>query len=102
MHYLLLYHLAPDYMERRAAFRDEHLTLAWQAVERGELVLGGAVTDPLDLSILLFSGDSPDVASRFAESDPYVKNTLIRWWEVRPWITVVGKDAATPVLPKVD
>ena len=24
MHYLLMYDLAPDYLERRAAFRDEH------------------------------------------------------------------------------
>ena len=27
-HYLLTYHLAPDYLERRPAFREEHLALA--------------------------------------------------------------------------
>ena len=36
-HYLLIYDLAPDYMERRPEFRKEHLALAWQASERGEL-----------------------------------------------------------------
>ena len=100
MHYLLLYHLADDYLERRGAFRDEHLALAWAAHERGELILGGALTDPVDTSVLFFAGDSPAVAQRFADSDPYVLNGLIRKWEVRPWITVVGSDAATPMLPK--
>lgn len=29
MHYLLFYDYAPDYLERRAQFREEHLALAW-------------------------------------------------------------------------
>jgi hypothetical protein len=39
MHYVLFYELALDYLERRAALRDEHLALAWQAQGRGELLL---------------------------------------------------------------
>lgn len=57
MHYLLLYTLAPDYLERRAALREEHLALAWAAADRGDLELGGAVNEPTDLAILLFRGD---------------------------------------------
>jgi uncharacterized protein YciI len=49
--------------------------------------------------MLLFEGESPDVAKRFAEADPYVANGLVKHWEVRPWTTVVGKFAATPVRP---
>lgn len=30
-HYLLTYHLAPDYLDRRPEFRAGHLALAWQA-----------------------------------------------------------------------
>ena len=71
MHYLLIYEVAVDYQERRAEFRNEHLTLAWQAHERGELILGGALADPPDLAVLLFQGDSSDAAERFAASDPY-------------------------------
>ena len=100
MHYLLIYDTAPDYLERRAAFRSEHLSLAWEAHERGELVLGGALADPVDGAILLFTGDSPDVARKFAERDPYVRNGLVREWRVRPWTTVVGSGAATPVRPE--
>ena len=97
MHYLLFYDTAPDYLERRSQFRTEHLTLAWQAHARGELILGGALADPIDGAVLLFQGDSPDVAARFAEADPYVLNGLVTRWQVRPWLTVVGDQASSPV-----
>jgi uncharacterized protein YciI len=100
MHYLLFYELAPDYLERRKAFRAQHLTLAWQTHERGELVLGGILDQPVDRAVLFFQGDSPEVASRFAAIDPYVTNGLVVRWEVRPWITVAGVEAATPVKPE--
>ncbi len=97
MHYLLFYDAAPGYLERRAQFRNEHLTLAWEAHVRGELILGGALADPVDGAVLLFQGDSPEVATRFAEADPYVRNGLVTRWTVRPWTTVVGEQASTPV-----
>ena len=100
MHYLLMYDVAPDYLTRRGEFRGAHLALGWAAHERGELVLGGALADPVDGAVLLFRGDSPAVAERFAESDPYVTNGLVRSWRVRPWTTVIGDDAATPVRPE--
>ena len=99
MHYLLMYDFAPDYMERRAEFRNEHLALAWQGQERGEVVLGGALADPPDTGLLLFRCDSPATAERFAQADPYVKNGLVSRWRVRKWTTVVGEDASTPVRP---
>jgi len=99
MHYLLFYEAAEDYVERRAPFRQEHLSLAWQAVERGELVLGGALANPADGAVLLFQGDSPEVAAKFAKADPYVNNGLVKRWYVREWTTVAGRDAATPIRP---
>jgi uncharacterized protein YciI len=100
MHYLLLYDLSPDYLERRGQFRGVHLRHAWEAQERGELILGGALSDPADMAVVMFQGDSPAVAERFAATDPYVKNGLVTRWRVRPWTTVVGKDASTPVRPE--
>ncbi|HSC23172.1 MAG TPA: YciI-like protein [Casimicrobiaceae bacterium] len=96
MHYLLIYELAPDYLERRGAFRSEHLKLAWEAEG---LVAGGALNDPVDRAVLLFEGDSPAAAERFASADPYVRNGLVLRWKVRLWTTVVGKLAASPVHP---
>jgi uncharacterized protein YciI len=96
-HYLLVYTLSPDYLARRGEFRAEHLALAWAASDRGDLILGGALTDPVDQAVLLFKGGSPAVAERFVEADPYVANGLVTEWRIRPWMTVVGEGATTPV-----
>ena len=99
MHYLLIYDLASDYLARRGEFRNEHLQLAWDAQQRGEIVIAGALADPADTAVLLFTGDSPDAAERFAQADPYVTNGLVKSWRVRQWTTVVGEDASNPVRP---
>ena len=93
MHYLLIYDVTSDYLERRVPLRAEHLTLARAAEARGELVLGGALANPADGAILLFRGDSPAAAEAFAAADPYVKNGLVTRWRVREWTTVIGRDA---------
>ncbi len=97
-HFLLLYDLAPDYLDRRAAFREAHLKLAWASSGRGELLLGGVLDEPVDRAILLFEAADAGVAEAFARSDPYVVQGLVREWQVRRWLTVAGKGAATPVL----
>jgi uncharacterized protein YciI len=97
MHYLLMYEFVPNYVERRTPYRGDHLRLAWQAHDRGELVLAGALADPVDGAILLFQGADERSARAFAESDPYVKAGLVMRWSVRPWTTVVGELAATPM-----
>ncbi|WP_144639146.1 YciI-like protein [Bordetella genomosp. 13] len=96
MHFLLFYDVVPDYVVRRAAWREEHLTLARQAAQRGELVLAGALADPTDGAVLLFQGDSPAAAEAFAAADPYVREGLVTHWRVRAWTTVVGEGAAHP------
>jgi uncharacterized protein YciI len=100
VHYLLMYELAPDYLARRGEFRNEHLKLAWEAEQRGEMVMAGALADPADAAVLLFNGDSPEAAERFARTDPYVTEGLVKSWRVRPWTTVIGKEASTPVRPE--
>jgi uncharacterized protein len=99
MHYLLFYELAPDYLERRGPLRESHLALAWQAHERGELVLAGPLADPTDRAVLLFQGDSPAAARAFAEADPYVRQGLVTSWRLREWTTVAGAGAANPLGP---
>lgn len=94
-HYLLTYDLAPDYLERRPAFRDIHLALAWKAADEGKLVLGGAVGDPIDSALLLFTDQAS--ASAFAHDDPYVREGLVERWRVTPWHTVVGPGASMSV-----
>jgi uncharacterized protein len=99
MHYLLFYEVSEDYLARRSAFRSEHLNRAWEANERGELVLAGALANPVDGAVFVFKGDSPAAAENFAKSDPYVANGLVKRWYVREWTTVVGQDATTRIRP---
>ena len=99
-HFLLFYHGAPDYLRRRPQFRLAHLAHAWAAQERGELVLAGALADPVDGAVLLFASEDAGIAEAFAQADPYVANGLVERWHVREWTTVVGDQAATPLRPE--
>jgi uncharacterized protein YciI len=96
MHYLLFYDVVDDFVTKRAHFRAAHLALAQQAYERGELVLAGALADPVDGAVLIFRGPSPQPAEAFAKADPYVTHGLVTRWRVRKWTTVVGEGAAPP------
>ena len=96
MHYILFYDVVDDYASRRAQFREAHLKLARQAYERGELVLAGALADPVDGAVLVFRGLTPQAAEAFAQADPYVTNGLVTRWRVRKWTTVVGEGVTPP------
>jgi uncharacterized protein YciI len=90
-HWLLTYDLAPDYLERRTAYRTAHLALAQEAVARGDLLLGA------EQAMLLFQAETAAAAQAFAAADPYVAEGLVIRWTIRKWITVVGEHAATPI-----
>jgi uncharacterized protein YciI len=97
-HFVLIYDVVADYVERRTPFRAEHLALARAAKAKGDLFLAGAFTNPVDGALLIFQGETGAAAEAFAQADPYVKNGLVTSWRVREWTTVVG-DNATVVLP---
>lgn len=90
MYYLLLYEVVPDFIERRAPLRDEHLKLARGSHERGHLLLAGAFHDPVDGAALVFTTDDRTVPETFARSDPYVREGLVTGWKVRRWNVVIG------------
>lgn len=90
MYYILFYKTVDNYVEKRAPYREEHLGYGRAAHRRGELVMGGALSEPTDGAVLVFKGESPAVAENFAKNDPYVRNGLIVEWKVRPWTVVIG------------
>jgi uncharacterized protein len=90
VYFLLLYDVVDHFTDRRAPYRDAHLVLARTANERGELLLAGAFAEPADGAALVFKADDRSVAERFAASDPYVKEGLVRRWTVRNWTVVIG------------
>jgi uncharacterized protein YciI/heme-degrading monooxygenase HmoA len=95
-YYALLYELVGDMVTRRVPFRQEHLRLAREARERGELVLAGALAEPVDRALLVFRVDDKSKVESFARNDPYVVNGLATKWEVRPWNVVVGNENPAP------
>ena len=90
MHFLLIYDVVEDYIERRAEFREAHLKLAREAEARGELVLGGALMEPTDRSLLLFQAETEEPVRAFVRADPYVANGIVKSWQIRKWNTVAG------------
>ena len=90
--YTLTYILVDDYITRRAQYRDEHLQLATNAQERGELILGGAYSDPPDKALLIWFVAVKSVIEDFVNKDPYVKNGLVTKWEIRSWTVVIGQE----------
>jgi uncharacterized protein YciI len=93
MYWVLFYELVDDYFERRGPLRPEHLGLATAAQERGELVLAGALDEPMDRAVLVFFGADPSAAEAFAASDPYVREGLVESWQVRKWNVVIGDES---------
>ena len=88
-HYVLLYYVVDNFVTRRTPYREEHLGLVRAARERGELVLAGALGDPADRALLVFRTAGPAPVEAFVRGDPYVREGLVRRWEVQPWAVVV-------------
>ena len=89
MYLVLEYALVEDYLERRAALREEHLALARAAHGRGELLLAGALPDPYDRALLVWTAPR-EVVEQFVAADPYVRHGLVAGWTIREWNVVVG------------
>ena len=89
-YYVLIYHLVEDYMTRRGQFREEHLKLAKELNQRGEMILAGAFCDPPDKALLIFRVADKSVIEDFVKKDPYVNNGLVADWEIRAWTVVIG------------
>jgi uncharacterized protein YciI len=89
-HYLLIYDLVDDYLERREPLRAEHLTLARAAHGRGELVMAGALADPYDMAVFVWRVDDTEPIDRFVGRDPYVRQGLVKSFRIRKWNVVIG------------
>ncbi|MDQ3897314.1 MAG: YciI-like protein [Actinomycetota bacterium] len=96
MHWLLFYDYVDDIAARRAPFREAHLALVREANAAGTLLLAGALADPLDGAVFVFSAaDDPSAVEDFVARDPYVREGLVTGWRVRAWTVVVGADRST-------
>lgn len=90
MYSLLQYDYVDDIAERRTPFREAHLALIRQTHEQGVLLMAGALVEPLDGGVFVFSTDDRSVVENFVASDPYVREGLVTDWRIRLWNVVVG------------
>ena len=91
-YYALFYDADADMAVRRQPFRAVHLDLVGAAHTRGDIVMAGALGDPPAGALLIFRGEGPEVAEKFAAADPYVTNGVITRWRVVPWTVVAGPE----------
>ncbi len=95
MHYLLFYEKTPGYAEKQKPYEEAHFAYVIEAVKSSGMVLAGNLGAAEDGSaVLLFKSNSTEKAEAFAKGDPYVVHGIVSKWYVRPWRTVVGRDAS--------
>ncbi len=100
MHWLLFYDYVDDIATRRAPFREAHLALARETAARGNLLLAGALAEPLDGAVFVFAADDASTVEGFVAQDPYVQEGLVTGWWIRQWTVVVGADRFTSPGPQ--
>jgi len=94
VYFILQYDYVENAVEKRAPFREGHLAIARAAHARGEIVLAGALADPVDGAVFVFRVEDREAVERFAREDPYVRNGIVTRWRVRPWTVVIGDEPA--------
>jgi uncharacterized protein YciI len=90
MYYLLFYDYCENVVERRTPYREGHLKLARESLERGDLVMAGALTDPVDGAVFVFRTSGIAPIEEFIKRDPYVSNGIVTAWRIRGWTVAVG------------
>ncbi|BCW81823.1 hypothetical protein [Arthrobacter sp. NicSoilC5] len=90
-----------DYLESREQYRSDQLRAGWEAVEGGELLLGGAIGEGSFKGLVILTGENPlEAAQAFASADFYVINGVVTSWTANPWTSVLGNEAALPFAPR--
>jgi len=89
-YFALFYDVVESFAEHQMPYRELHLKMVREAHGRGHIALAGALGDPPDRALIVFSVDDVAVVEKFAETDPYVAQGLVKRWEVKPWNVVVG------------
>jgi hypothetical protein len=75
-------------LEKRQPHREAHLAYAGEKNRQGDVIMGGALNNPVDAGIIICRNVS--AAEAFAANDPYVLNGLVAEYHVREYNVVVG------------
>jgi uncharacterized protein len=87
--YAVRYGYVPDIETRRDPHRADHLGFLRARGEQGDLLLAGALTEPLDAAWIVVRAESEAAAYAMMPEDPYVRAGLVRSITIRPIAVVV-------------
>jgi uncharacterized protein len=73
-HHILFYEYVEDVLDRRAPYREAHLE---RIRARDDIVMAGAVGDPLHAAVIIFKDTEPEQIAEFARKDPYLEGGLV-------------------------
>lgn len=79
-----------DVAEKRAPYREAHLAHLRGLHEKGTVLLGGALVDPMDAGLLIVRAESKEEVEKLIAEDAYARNGIWTKIEVREWNVVVG------------
>jgi uncharacterized protein YciI len=87
--YVLFYEAADDVLEKAPASFPAHRARSEDFHARGLLLMTGTFADVRrDGAMAVFA--TREAAEAFAEGDPFVRNEVVRAWEVREWNEVLA------------
>ena len=106
--YAVFTHFVEGAADKRAPHREAHLAHLRELHEKGVLILGGALQNPvpndgaagrasapyapnpLDRGLLVIRAESPEAIEELLAEDSYAKNGIWTRIEIREWTVVVG------------
>ena len=99
--YVLQYDYVDDAFEKRKPHREAHLALIGKQVEKGNVILAGAVDNPPTGGLLIFRNLSQNDIEQLAQQDPYVVNGVVKKYTIKPYMAVIGDDLLNNDLIKI-
>ena len=88
MKYLMTYFPAPDFLTLARQHGPAHRARLQEFSARGELLMAGPLDDPPSgeaIGIFL----TQEAAEAFIAGDPFVLNSVVARWTIRPWHEVL-------------
>lgn len=88
--HVLQYDYVADALEKRKPYREAHLAFMGKQIEKGNVVLGGALDNPPTGGLIILRNLSSSDIEKLAQQDPYVINGIVTKYAIKPYIAVVG------------
>ena len=88
--FVVISHFCDNVAERRVPHREAHLAHLREMHERGMLLMGGALLDPMDAGMLIVRAETKEDVEKELAGDSYAQNGIWTKITVREWNVVVG------------